>query len=425
MASFQNNQAEPDFYDSIYSYFPNGTRNENPTTVCGSNPCLECGELTARPTTPGKGDEMTSAPGSGDPPFEMRDGSWVIVLIILASLGILFIIIFELYLMCKVMNTPFTTRFRTMWLGQLLLFAIFLSYLTLFAFVPSPTKATCGILRFGIGSCYAMCFAVLLVKLMIIHSSKTIGYLKGIFQILMFIFAWGVQVAIDVVWLLLREPQAVYDADEERWVCKQDFENHIKSLPYVMFLILVCVLMSCKTLRISTNHREGTFIGMSAGFAIPIWLAWTLLGTYNSNSEYEDPCLAFGLLATVTIILFIMFLPKVRQLNNMGVEGIYAEDDQASPEYPHSVVPASVRPTESVLPPGVVMANNLAYVNDHAKYAPSQKVEQEVASLVHIDASGDVYESAPMPRVPHISYEAEGSTVPRMSHIHYETDPSE
>ena len=37
--------------------------------------------------------------------------------------------------------------------------------------------------------------------------------------------------------------------------------------------------------------------------------------------------MAFGLVTTATIIFFIMFLPKVRQLNTMGVEGIYGEDD--------------------------------------------------------------------------------------------------
>ena len=37
--------------------------------------------------------------------------------------------------------------------------------------------------------------------------------------------------------------------------------------------------------------------------------------------------MAFGLVITATLILFIMFLPKVRQLNTMGVEGIYGEDD--------------------------------------------------------------------------------------------------
>ena len=63
--------------------------------------------------------------------------------------------------------------------------------------------------RFAVGASYAMCFSILLVKLMIIISSKSVGYLKGIYQFLMFFFAWGVQIVIDVEWLILRPPGVV------------------------------------------------------------------------------------------------------------------------------------------------------------------------------------------------------------------------
>ena len=78
----------------------------------------------------------------------MRDETWIIVLIILAGIGILLTIIFEVYLMSKIIGDPFIKHWRTMWLGQQLLLAVFLCYLTLFAFVPTPTKYTCGIIRY-------------------------------------------------------------------------------------------------------------------------------------------------------------------------------------------------------------------------------------------------------------------------------------
>ncbi len=68
---------------------------------------------------------------------------------------------------------------------------------------------SCSRLRFGVGASYALCFSILLVKLMIILSSKSVGYLKGIFQGLMLIFAWGVQIVVDVEWLILREPGVI------------------------------------------------------------------------------------------------------------------------------------------------------------------------------------------------------------------------
>ena len=62
---------------------------------------------------------------------------------------------------------------------------------------------------------YSICFAVLLVKLMVILTSRTSSdvllpgdaespnYLKGIYQFLMFIFAVGVQVSLTPACLLL------------------------------------------------------------------------------------------------------------------------------------------------------------------------------------------------------------------------------
>ncbi len=45
-----------------------------------------------------------------------------------------------------------------------------------------------------------------------------------------------------------------------------------------------------------------------------MWIAWILLGVLNDDGEWHDPVLAFGLLANATLILFIMYLPKVTRL---------------------------------------------------------------------------------------------------------------
>ena len=56
-----------------------------------------------------------------------------------------------------------------------------------------------------------------------------------------------------------------------QWVCKVEFEDHIQSLIYVMFLIVMCTFVAMKAHGIITNHREGIFIGLVAGFTIPVW----------------------------------------------------------------------------------------------------------------------------------------------------------
>ncbi|XP_055861744.1 metabotropic glutamate receptor 3-like isoform X2 [Biomphalaria glabrata] len=323
---------------------------------------------------------------------------WIIALGVLAGVGILSVIIFEIYILYKLLGTEMRNKWRTMWLGQLLLFGIFLCYLVLFAYLPIPTKATCGITRFGVGVSYAFCFAVLLVKLMVILTSKSSdilvasdggspNYLKGIYQFLLFVFAVGVQIVIDVQWLITVPPEAIKvmaNNGKEMWICnhytweagktstlmssfvRTNFENHLMSLIYIMVMILITTILSLNAHGIITNHRESIFIGIAAGFSIPIWLAWGLIGGLNKDhaysEEFGDGCIAFGLLITATLILFSMFLPKVRQLVNMGVEGIYLEDDRET-IYAGSVImaPSSYRGKG---PGSIIYVNNPGIYNE-------------------------------------------------------------
>jgi hypothetical protein len=77
-------------------------------------------------------------------------------------------------------------------------------------------------------------------------------------------------------------------------------------------------VVAMKAHGIITNHRESIFIGIASGFSIPIWIAWGLTAGLNRDhdqaQEFTDACMAFGLFITATLVLFSMFLPKVRQL---------------------------------------------------------------------------------------------------------------
>ncbi|XP_064612336.1 metabotropic glutamate receptor 2-like isoform X2 [Liolophura sinensis] len=410
---------------AVVQYTASGEEMTNLVTKCPREICCDQVPVTTpRPTSSSSSPSTTTDPTHGGrlallyvdadveitgayPSFQNRTqkdlgtrfeyGSvWIIALGVLAGLGILSVIIFEIYIMTLILPNRSTRQLRSMWLGQLLLFGIFISYLTLFAFIFTPTKATCGITRFGVGVSYAVCFAVLLVKLMVIMTSKNTegyipgdaespNYLKGAYQLLLFLFTVGVQIVIDIQWLIQVPPEAVRvmsNAGDQVWICnhytwrasivdgmttmstflRNEFENHLLSLVYVMLLILITTLMALKAHGITTNHRESIFIGIAAGFSIPIWLAWTLVGGLNRNNthahEYGDACLAFGLFITATLILFSMFLPKVRQLVNMGVEGIYLEDDRETiyGSVYNGLPPPSYKSTKG--PGSVIYVNN-------------------------------------------------------------------
>ena len=379
-------------------YDSSNQRISNPDSTCDA-PCTQCAHLVSSTTSTVSAQPSTTTISSiatkqatdvsseepkptiitTVPSLKIREGRWVFALIVLAGLGLFLVVVFEIYLMSKIIGAPLIKHWRTMWLGQLLLFAIFLCYLVLFAFIPIPSVITCAIIRFGVGVAYSMCFSIMLVKLMIILSSKTVGYLKGIYQVLMFVFAWGVQIVVDVEWLILREPGTKLDniTGTERIVCSEDFSAHVQSLVYVMFLIVVTTVLAMRTHGITTNHREGIFIGLCSGFSIPVWITWVIVGMLNPEKDYENPCLAFGLLITATLILFIMFLPKVRQLNSMGVEGIYAEDDQL--DFSGSVIQGN-SVIHGNLPPGSIVYSPPTYKSGKSDFFVKLQLVNEFLS---------------------------------------------
>lgn len=312
---------------------------------------------------------------------------WSVALAVLAGLGIIAVILLEISLIYLILTYKFEgpegkrrshLNLRSLWLGQLLLFGIFLSYLTLFAYLPVPTKASCGITRFGIGISYAIIFSCLLVKLMVIlHTRDAANYIPGEvnssfqhsigYMVSIFLIAFSVQLIIAIHWLIQVPPEAVLvrdNAGDLVWICnhytwsvqngfwempmfiRTEFENHILSLIYIMFLILLTFFFALKAFHIVINMRESRFIALATGISILIFIAWGLIGGllrhHEKSHEIGDGCIGFGLFFTSTVILFALFLPKVRQLVVIGMEGVFLEDDKET-TYASSVYsPASV-----------------------------------------------------------------------------------
>lgn len=316
-------------------------------------------------TSPGNASGTTTTPSNLSSPKDsevvvflprvVRDLGWVIALITLTSAGIILVLAIEIWILIKTLTVPAAMRMQSMWLGQVLLFAIFCSYLTLYAFLPFSSPVTCGIIRFCVGVCYALCFAVLLLKLLLIIGSRSLGYdVSTGFQATLLFFIWAVQLVIDIQWLISTHPKTIPFSQQQRqnvegepWgSCDPGFASHVQSLVYVMFLIVLCACLALGTHGNRTNHREGLFIGLASGVTIAFWIIWILLGFLMNDPSWHEPCIAFGLLATVTWVLLIMFIPKLYHLHKMSASDPLAAYYGRSGTFPRNVFdgPATLTP---------------------------------------------------------------------------------
>ncbi|KAL3280436.1 hypothetical protein HHI36_023903 [Cryptolaemus montrouzieri] len=281
-----------------------------------------------------------------------RNEVWVVPVLSLSAVSMTMIVGFEVFVVCKVYrNTP--SR-RHLFLGQMLLLGLFSCSALAAVFTASPTQLTCAIIRFGTGVANAIIFASLLVKCVFLVSLNGGVYLPAPYQGLLLLFAILIQVAIGVQWLLTNPPTVdevllenllvkssnnhkllvtIDDLDNQTvQMCRTPFIDMILSLTYVIFLIMFVTVLAVKSRDIRDNYREATYIGMSVGCTIPIWIIWTMAGFFV-HERYKDACIAFGLVVSSSVIFLIMFMPKGRQLSAMGKEGIYIEDREERYSY--------------------------------------------------------------------------------------------
>lgn len=273
-----------------------------------------------------------------------RNEVWVIPVLALAAVTMVLITCFEVFVLCKAWRT--TPSRRHLFLGQMLLLGLFSCAGLAAVIAASPTQFTCAIVRFGTGVSYTIVFASLLVKCVFLISLNSGVYLPAPYQGLLLLFAILIQVAIGIQWLITSPPivdnvtfgTTVMQHKHHLLVTAEDVANPIVlplcrtpyidmllSLIYVVFLILFVTVLAVKSRGIRDNYREATYIGLSVGCSIPIWLIWVLSG-FIVNERHKDACLAFGLITSAIIIFLVMFMPKGRQLAAMGKEGVYMED---------------------------------------------------------------------------------------------------
>lgn len=245
--------------------------------------------------------------------FPFRDEIWVLPLLALSVLNMAAIICFQFFVLCKICNSG--AKSRNMFLGQMLLMGLFLASLTGIAFVFTPDWISCLLIRLGSGTSYALIFSSLLVKSLFLMSLHNSYVLPIIYQALLLLFAVAVQLAIDIQWLVQSPPDVILAQDGKKQ-CKTKPWQMLLSLLYVMFLIVGVTVLAVKIRGYKENYKEAKYIGGAIGAGIILWIAWILVSVLT-HSRYFYVSMGYGIVGNATIMFFVMFLPKGRQLASM------------------------------------------------------------------------------------------------------------
>ncbi|XP_069101405.1 uncharacterized protein [Argopecten irradians] len=243
---------------------------------------------------------------------------WAVMVLIVSLGGAFVVLMFMFYVIYKVCIGFLYRRYIS--LGMLMLLSVIFLYLAVVPFVFTPSNWVCACRRFVPGLAYAFLFATILSKLMALRAYKLIGLggeLSSVNQFLAILFITGIQVALGLQWLLYEDEYVITRNDVfPQYACIFDKFKFVTYLSYVMFVILLCAMYSLTVRNEKKNLGEARLIFVASWVIIFVWIGW-LIVIYMEPRDYIEPTICIGMIACATVILMVVFVPKLYRITNL------------------------------------------------------------------------------------------------------------
>ena len=248
--------------------------------------------------------------------------AWSIVIIILTIIGIIattaVAIVFIVYFNHQLIKASSRE------LSAVLLTGIMLCYLLPFFFIAMPSPWICGVRRFGVGFCFAMCYSALLVKTNRIHrifnrptgATAAPPLINPQSQLFFTALLVSVQVVIAIVWLVIETPGITYVYNKSSTELKCGHSPHIGlsiMLVYNAILLLFTLYFAFRTRKVPQNFNEARYINFTVYTLCILWLAFipTYYSTAALGAIYQTGSQVLVIIFNAFVTLFILFLPKI------------------------------------------------------------------------------------------------------------------
>lgn len=254
-----------------------------------------------------------------DTSAEFDNHLWAVVVLIVSLGGAFVVLMFMLYVAYKVCAGVLYKRY--IGLGLTMLMAVIFLYLAVLPFVFTPSDKVCACRRFIPGLAYAFLFATVLAKLMALRAYMLIGLggeLSNVNQVFTIMFITGVQVSIGTQWLVYENAYVLVRTNENvvQYACVFDKVDFVKYLSYAMFIIVLSAMYAVIVRNEKKNLGEARLILAACWITIALWIAW-LVVIYIEPRDYIEPTICVGMIACATLILMVVFVPKLYRITNL------------------------------------------------------------------------------------------------------------
>lgn len=241
---------------------------------------------------------------------------------IFSSIGII-ATLFVITVFSKYNDTP-VVKASGRELSFVLLSGIFLCYSMTFILISKPGVIMCGMQRFGIGLCFALCYGAILTKTNRIarifragkRTAKRPKFISPKSQLFICFGLISLQVIIGVLWLFMTPPKAgpfYANRDDHQLVCIAWVGfSYMIALSYPNILIIICTIYAILTRKIPEAFNESKYIGFTMYTTCIIWLAFVpIYFSTDKTIEIRIATMCFTISLSGTVALVCMFTPKL------------------------------------------------------------------------------------------------------------------
>jgi metabotropic glutamate receptor 2/3 len=255
--------------------------------------------------------------GCVDLPLRHVSNEWFITITFFACLGALCTSIVGALLLYNI-NTPLVKASERD-LIFLLLFGVFLNYITAIVFVSKANNVICAMQRFGCGFSATICYASLLVKIdrigriLTSRNTKSVHFPKPHTQLVVVFLLIAVEVSLATAGLIIKPPEVinVLPTKEDIFAkCNYGSLEYATSLSYNVLLIVLCTFYSFRIRKTTSMFNEAKSIGLVMYSTCIIWVA-LLLVLLGTSKNYEPITMGLNATLNATTILVCLFGPKV------------------------------------------------------------------------------------------------------------------
>ncbi|XP_069991854.1 metabotropic glutamate receptor 2 isoform X1 [Penaeus vannamei] len=249
--------------------------------------------------------------------------TWAFSVLVLACMGVMAALYVAVYVALRVCDGTLT---GPQVLGAVLLIGVMGTYASCVVYVLPPMPITCAVREWAPPMCLALCYGILLVKSMHLRALVSVGLGGEVSQVnlhVSLLFIMGVQGSLCVLGHAGgqgagEEPLVKIGLDGERH-CGENRVATLSTRIYLMVLLLITLVLGTLNRKIHRNHNEGRWLLLTSCVSAPVVGVWTVM-SYMAPAPMEAPTTSVALLALASIILGLVFIPKMRIIAHQAKE---------------------------------------------------------------------------------------------------------